>query len=236
MTDDTPSTHEPAAPDDTPTPPPGRTSRPFIGPFSLRQIGALVATLAVAGLMLAFINTPLAGAPDPFAPRPGSSFVPVGEATEGLRIGDRAPEFTGTVDGETVQLLDLDGRPIRLADLHGRAVWINFWATWCPPCQEETPVLRDVYEEYRDDGLELVAISVQETTAADVQRYAETYDLQYTIGFDATSAVFRTYQAYGLPTQLFVDREGIIRQVILGPVSRDQAESIIEPLLAAPGE
>jgi peroxiredoxin len=236
MTDDPPPLEEPQAPDDTPTPPSGRTSRPFIGPFSLRQIGALVATLAVAALLLAFINTPLAGAPDPVAARQGSSFVPVGEATEGLRIGDRAPEFTGTVDGETVQLLDLDGRPIRLADLHGRAVWINFWATWCPPCQEETPVLRDVYEEYRDHGLELVAISVQETTAADVQRYAETYDLQYTIGFDATSAVFRTYQAYGLPTQLFLDREGVIRQIVLGPVSREQAESIIEPLLAFPQE
>lgn len=212
--------------------PQGRTSRPFIGPFSLRQVAALVGTLIIAGLLLAFINTPLAGTPDRFTPRPGSSFVPVGEATEGLKVGDRAPELTGTVDGQTVGLVDLDGNPIRLADLRGRPVWINFWATWCPPCQEETPVLRDTYEKYRDQGLELVAISVQETTAEDVRRYAETYDLQYTIGFDATSAVFHTYQAFGLPTQLFLDRDGVIRDIVLGPVSRAQAESIIEPLVA----
>jgi peroxiredoxin len=236
MTDEEPATDGDPAADHRPELPRGRTSKPFIGPFSLRQVGALLATVAVAALILAFINTPLAGAPDSFTPRPGSSFVPVGEATEGLRVGDRAPEFTGTAQGQAVELLDLDGRPVRLADMRGRPVWINFWATWCPPCQEETPVLRDTYEKYREQDLELVAISVQETTAEDVRRYAETYGLEYTIGFDATSAVFHTYQAFGLPTQLFVDREGIIRQVILGPVSRDQAESIIEPLLAAPDE
>ena len=77
----------------------------------------------------------------------------------------------------------------------------------------------------------MIAISVQETTAEDVRRYAQTYDLDYTIGFDATSAVFHTYQAFGLPTQLFLDRDGVIRDIVLGPVSRAQAESIIEPLL-----
>jgi thiol-disulfide isomerase/thioredoxin len=212
--------------------PPGRTSRPFIGPFSLRQIGALVATLVVSALLLLAINTPLAGAPDPSAPQPGSSFVPVGPATEGLKVGDLAPELEGTVNGEMTPLVDLDGRPIRLADLRGRPVWINFWATWCPPCQEETPVLRDTYEKYRDDGLALIAVSVQETTPEDVRQYVETYGLDYTVGFDATSAVFHAYRAFGLPTQLFIDREGVIREVVLGPVSREQADSIIEPLLA----
>ncbi len=225
---------EPASSGDEPTDerrPVSRSSRPFIGPFSLRHLAALFATLIAAVLVLAFINTPLAGAPGAFTPRPGSSFVPVGDPTEGLRIGDVAPELAGTANGQPVVLHDLDGNPIRLADLRGRPVWINFWATWCPPCQEETPVLRDTYEEYRDQGLELIAISVQETTAEDVRRYAQTYDLDYTIGFDATSAVFHTYQAFGLPTQLFLDRDGVIRQIVLGPVSRQQAEAIIEPLL-----
>ena len=210
----------------------GRASRPFIGPFSLTQVGALLATLVVAALLLAAINTPIAGAPDPSPPQPGSSFVPVGPATEGLTVGDLAPELEGVVNGETVPLVDLEGRPIRLADLRGRPVWINFWATWCPPCQEETPVLRDTFEKYRDDGLALVAVSVQETTPEDVRRYVETYGLEYTVGFDATSAVFHAYRAFGLPTQLFIDRDGVIRQVVLGPVNREQAEAIIEPLMA----
>ncbi len=156
----------------------------------------------------------------------------VGSPEPGLRIGDVAPELTGTTPaGETVELTDLDGNPIRLADLRGHPVWINFWATWCPPCQEETPILRDMHDKYADDGLEVVAISVQETTADDVRAYVERYGLDYTVGFDATSAIFHTYHAFGLPTQLFLDKDGVIRDVVLGPISREAAEQKIQDLL-----
>lgn len=219
-------------PELTPAQPPSRWRRPLIGPFSLRQLVAVLLAVTITAVVLMAVNTPLAGAPEPTLPTPGSGFVPVGDPVEGLRIGDRAPELTGTHNGETIQLTDLEGNPIRLADLRGRPVWINFWATWCPPCQEETPVLRDVYEAHADEGLELIAISVQETTIDDVRAYAERYDLSYTVGFDATSAIFHTYRAFGLPTQLFLDREGVIRQIVLGPVTRDQAEQILAPLLA----
>jgi peroxiredoxin len=207
-------------------------NRRLIGPFTTAQIvSVLVAVVVTAGLLIA-LNTPIATRPQPSMPAPGSSFVPVRDAVEGLRVGDLAPEFTGTVNGEPVQLTDLDGNPIRLSDYRGRPVWINFWASWCPPCQEETPVLRDLYETYDEAGLALVAISVQETTAQDVRSYVERYGLEYTVGFDATSAIFHTYRAYGLPTQLFLDQNGVIRNVVLGPVNRAQAESIITPLLA----
>jgi thiol-disulfide isomerase/thioredoxin len=210
----------------------GRADRQAIGPFTVRHLAWLAVALAVTGFLAIAVSTPLVGGPRPSVPVPGSSFVPGGPPVEGLSPGDRAPELTGTVDGQTVELRDLEGNVIRLADLRGRVVWINFWASWCPPCQEETPVLRDVFERYRSDGLELVAISVQESTVDDVRRYAQTYGLDYTIGFDATSAIFQAYRAFGLPTQLFVDREGIIRHVVLGPVTRDQAANLIVPLLA----
>lgn len=206
--------------------------RPLIGPFSALHISALGAALVITGVLLAALSAPLAGAPEPTPLSPGSGFVPVGDAVEGLRLGDRAPELEGTLNGQPVELLDLDGNRIRLAELRGRPVWINFWATWCPPCQEETPVLRDMHNTYRDDGLELIAISVQETTVEDVRDYVERYGLEYTVGFDATSAIFKTYRAFGLPTQIFLDREGVIRNVVLGPVTRSQAEAILEPLMA----
>jgi hypothetical protein len=81
-------------------------------------------------------------------------------------------------------------------------------------------------------SLALIVISVQETTPEDVRRYVETYELDYTVGFDATSAIFATYQAYGLPTQLFLDRDGVIRTVVRGPLSEIEAERILAPLLA----
>lgn len=208
-----------------------RWERQLLGPFTTRQLAIVVTSVVVLALVLMAVTTPLAKPVDPSLPQPGSDFFPVGEPTVGLVAGQIAPELTGTLDGQTIQLTDLDGQPISLTALRGRPVWLNFWATWCPPCQEETPVLRDVYEQYRGRGLALVAVSVQETTVDDVKRYVETYGLQYTVGFDATSAVFHTYRGFGLPTQFFIDRDGVIRTVVLGPVTRESARGYVEALL-----
>jgi cytochrome c biogenesis protein CcmG, thiol:disulfide interchange protein DsbE len=136
---------------------------------------------------------------------------------------------------QVVGLSDLEGRPIRLADLKGRPIWIDFFATWCPPCQQETPTLQKLYEEHRAEGLVLLAVSVQETSADDVRAYATRYGLTFPIGFDATSAVFKAYQAYGLPTQLFIGRDGIIRSVVRGPVSELTGEQNLAPILSGTG-
>src|SRR5688572_17375418 len=95
-------------------------SRRIIGPFTGLQIVAVIAAVAVTAGLLAVLNAPISTPPRPSLPAPGSSFVPVGEPVEGLRIGDRAPEFSADVNGQTVQLTDLDGNPIRLADLRGK--------------------------------------------------------------------------------------------------------------------
>lgn len=211
-----------------------RWERQLLGPFTTRQLATVVTAVVVLALVLMAVTTPLAKPVDPSLPQPGSAFYRVGEPTVGLKAGDIAPELTGAYEGATVGLTDLDGRPITLAGLRGRPVWLNFWATWCPPCQEETPVLRDVYEQYRGRGLALVAVSVQETTVDDVRRYVDTYGLQYTVGFDATSAIFHAYRGFGLPTQFFIDGTGVIRKVVLGPVTREQAAANIESLLSAP--
>jgi peroxiredoxin len=202
-----------------------------VGPFTLRHIAALGASLLAVAAVLIVVTLPITGPAATPPPAPGASFFVISPPTVGLAVGQKAPEFSGVVDGQTVGLTDLSGNPIRLADLRGHPVWVSFWASWCPPCQQETPVLRDVFDAYRARGLDLVAISVQETTAADVQAYAQKYGLNFTIGFDATSAVFKTYQAYGLPTHLFLDGDGIIRAIHLGPLTQAQAEQILAPLV-----
>jgi cytochrome c biogenesis protein CcmG/thiol:disulfide interchange protein DsbE len=215
--------------------PSGRRDRRsgIVGPFTARQLLAILLVVVIAGMVLYALTRPL-GRRGTTTMGNSIGFYQIGEAVEGLQAGQRAPELQGEVDGQVVGLVDLDGRPIRLADLRGRPVWINFWATWCPPCQQETPVLRAMHERHAKDDLAHVAISVQESTPDDVRRYAQTYGLGYTIGFDATSAVFRAYRAYGLPTQLFIDREGIIRGVWHGPLTEQQAEELLAPILASP--
>ncbi|MEX1170397.1 MAG: TlpA disulfide reductase family protein [Chloroflexota bacterium] len=199
---------------------PGFVHRPerhgLVGPFSGRQLLAAFAAVVVSIVVLVAVTTPLgntAEGPGTVDPRP-TQYIIGPAPQEGLQPGDLAPEFTVALgDGSTYQLADLDGQPIRLADLRGKAVWVNFWASWCPPCQQETPILREMAERYRDAGLVVVGIAVQETSPADIQAYAERYDLDYTIGFDASGHVFREYRVFGLPTQFFIRADGTIASV-----------------------
>jgi peroxiredoxin len=207
--------------------------RGLIGPFSGRQLLFAFGAVIVAIVGLTIVTTPLgntAGGPvfeDPL----GTPFV-IGPPVEGLRVGDVAPDFEIPLDdGTTYQLHDLDGKPVSLADLRGKAVWINFFASWCPPCQGETPVLRDLAERYEDQGLEVVGVSIQETTPDDLRAYAERYQLPYTIGFDASGHVFREFRAYALPTQFFLDPDGVIRFIAQGPLSEEGASQRIEAIL-----
>jgi len=212
-----------------------RWARRLIGPFTLGHLAVAAAVLLTAAVLLVVLGTPLGTPQGPQAQVPGSGFYQIDEPTAGLSVGQLAPELEGDVDGEMVGLRDLDGQPLRLADLRGDPVWLSFFATWCPPCQEETPVLREAHERFGPRGLKMIAVSVQETTADDVAAWAETYDLRYPIGFDATSAVFHAYDGFGLPTHVFIDRDGVIRHLQYGPLDLEQIATIVEPLLASAG-
>jgi peroxiredoxin len=217
---------------------PAFTHRParhgLIGPFSGRQLLAGAIAVLVIAIVGVVVTTPLgntANQPDLIDPL-ATPFI-IGEApAEGLKAGQQAPEMTIDLgDGSTYQLKDLDGNPVRLADLRGKVVWLNFFASWCPPCQQETPILRTLSDTYRDRGLEVVGISVQETTASDVKAYADRYRLRYPIGFDGSGNVLREYRVFALPTQFFLDTDGVIQQVVSGPVDEQGARALIESLL-----
>ena len=219
------------------TPRPGFTHKRerhgVVGPFSGRQLIGVFAAIVVAVVVLVAVTTPLgntATGPGTVDPRP-TQYLIGPETTEGLRPGDLAPELSVPLDdGTTYQLTDLDGRPIRLADLRGKAVWINFWASWCPPCQQETPIIRELAERYRDDGLVVVAIAVQETSPEDIRAYAKRYDLGYTIGFDASGHIYRRYRVFGLPTQFFIRPDGVI-DAVGKTVDEASAVAAIEAIL-----
>ena len=209
-----------------------------IGPFSGRQLLAAFGAVVGAIVVLVGVTTPLgntANGPGTVNPRP-TAFILSSPPPVGLKVGATAPEFSVPLaDGTTYQLTDLDGKPIRLADLRGKAVWVNFWTTWCPPCQSEVPILRDLAERYRDRGLVLVAISVQETSPADVKAYADRYELGYTIGFDGSGKIFHAYKGYALPTQVFIDPNGVIASLVGAPLDEAGAIAQIEAILPEAG-
>ena len=213
--------------------PPTRRRR-GVGPFSLRQI-TLTAAIAIAAAVVLELATAPIGPSRNGLPDPVPSAYLLGSPIPGLRIGDAAPELeVPAAGGGRFGLADLDGRPIRLADLRGRVVWLDFWASWCPPCRSETPVLDGMDRRYRDRGLTLVAIQVQQTVD-EGRRYAAAYGLHYAIGADLAGDVFRAYRVYALPTQFVIDTNGILRAVINGPVYDATVARLLEPLLPAGG-
>ena len=213
--------------------PPAR--RGLVGPFTGRQLLAVLGVVVLGAIGLTLATRPIAAGPGSATPIPLATPYLVGAVTEGLHPGDVAPELAVThSDGSTVQLGDLDGNPVRLADLRGKLVWLNFWATWCPPCQSETPVLRDMDEAYRDKGLAIVGIAVQETTPDDVKAYADQYQLGFPIAFDASADIFDLYKVFALPTQFFIGPDGRVIQVVNGPMTDDTARQLIEASLPKP--
>ena len=140
------------------------------------------------------------------------------------REGFLAPDFT---------LDTLQGEKVTLSDLRGKIVLINLWATWCPPCRAEMPALEKSYELYKDSGVVILGVNLtNQDSEKDVSRFVEEFGLTFPILLDRDGNVSALYQLMGLPTTYFVNREGIIRTVVVGgPMSETFIRSKIEALV-----
>jgi thiol-disulfide isomerase/thioredoxin len=212
-----------------------RERRGLIGPFGGRQLLGGAVVVVVVAIVLVVATTPLGstGGINLGNPQPTQYVITPG-VTNGLRVGDVPPALSiPGADGSPTPLLDLAGRPIDLTALRGHPIWINFFASWCPPCQSETPVVRDIAERYRDHGLVVLGISVQESSVDNVRAYADRYQLGYTIGADSRGAIYNAYRLRGIPTSFFVGTEGAIHAIMNGPLTEAGASRQVEALLPA---
>lgn len=142
------------------------------------------------------------------------------------QVGEAAREFTA---------MTLDGREVTLESLKGEVVLLNLWATWCTPCRAETPYLQEIYEEHRDEGFEIVGISMDTGDAADdVAMFVEEYAVTYTILHDGTMQQMDDYNVLGLPATFLIDREGVLQWVRYGPIPEGDPDflSALEDLLS----
>ena len=121
---------------------------------------------------------------------------------------------------------------VKLSDLRGKVLLINFWASWCKPCEQEAADLRSAWAHYKDSG-NVVFMGVDYVdTEPEARAYLEKFDIQYPNGPDVGTTISQLFRIQGVPETYFVDQSGVLRYAQIGPfTSADQIQSIIDPLL-----
>jgi thiol-disulfide isomerase/thioredoxin len=142
------------------------------------------------------------------------------EGEIGLKEGNIAPNFT---------LETLDGDEMALTDFRGQKVFVNFWATWCPPCQAEMPHMQELYEEH---DVEILAINLTETepNVEQVDRFRNDFELTFPILLDHDVSIAELYQIQPIPSSYFIDTNGRIHSVALGALTKEMMVQRIEEM------
>ncbi len=160
-----------------------------------------------------------------------------------MNRGRLRPVGAGTVAPQ-FEVIDLGGNPARLSDYQGEVVMINIWATWCAPCRFEMPSMERLHQRFKDDGLRILAISVDAKLGeadqvgrpgGDLQAFADSLGLTFTILHDPSGEIQNLYQTTGVPETLLVGRDGVIYKKVAGPTEWDASEhqELIRRLLVA---
>lgn len=130
-----------------------------------------------------------------------------------------------------ITLTAFDGSPVSLETWRGKVVVVNFWASWCKPaCYDEAPVLERAWRTYRDRGLVVVGVDMQDTPEA-ARAFIRQFQLSFPNAPDEGGKVAVEYGVYGVPETFFVDRAGTIRAKHVGAVTDEVIRATLEPLL-----
>lgn len=210
-----------AQPDQQVTEPPG-SNPPALVPAAAEQAPAQPAAAAESAPAQAMSAAPADAAPA-LAPQSAPPAVDLSIPVE-PKIGFRAPDFA---------LQTLSGETVRLSDLVGRPVVISYWATWCIPCQQELPILEQLFREYQSQGLVVVTVNaIDQDSLDDVQDMVGEKSMTLPVLLDQGNQFASTYGALFFPTTIFVDASGVIRFIRLGDSSEADLRSKVENLLA----
>lgn len=120
------------------------------------------------------------------------------------------------------ELKSLDGKPVGLTTFRGKPLMINFFASWCDPCREEMPLINELAARAGKEGYGVLGIAVEDTRAA-IMQYAQEAKLVFPIALDLNSTVKRAYRIFGPPATFFIDGQGTIRHVVIGPITAERA-------------
>jgi len=138
-----------------------------------------------------------------------------------LQVGDEAPDFV---------LTDMNGEKHQLSDYRGQGVFLNFWGTWCKPCEREFPLMDQQYQEVKDAGLQILAVNIGESDFA-VQKFVDRKGLTFPVLIDDNKSVMETYNINPLPTTFLVNPEGKIEKIITGEMSEEKIKEYMAQIM-----
>ena len=127
----------------------------------------------------------------------------------------------------------LDGTDFTLSQQKGKVIFLNFWATWCPPCRDEMPSMEALYQRFKDSGLEIIAVNLRESSN-DVNAFMNQYKLTFPAALDSRGSVGAMYNVRAIPTTYIIDRRGLIVGQLVGSIDWNTPRVIaaFEALLA----
>lgn len=141
-----------------------------------------------------------------------------------IAVGSRAPDFV---------LTSFEGETHNTADLRGQVILINFWASWCQPCEEEAAFLEQVYQEYRDQGVVFLGVDYVDTEP-EARAYLARFAISYPNGPDLRTEISQAFRIRGVPETYIVDSQGTLVSRKIGPyASLGEIEAAIEAAMAA---
>ena len=147
------------------------------------------------------------------------------ESSDDIKVGNMAPEFKG----ETI-----DGKELKLSDYKGRVILLDFWASWCGPCQKELPFLFQMYDDNEDRNFIIIAVNIDKKLNS-AQKFLEklTEKAHFPIVWDSKSEIPALYNIESMPTTIFIDKEGVIRYIHTGftDSSKDMLRNELDELL-----
>ena len=141
--------------------------------------------------------------------------------------GNPAPDFTlATFSGYDGGL----GQTAKLSDLKGKVVVMNFWGSWCVECHKEAADLEATYAKYKSKGVVFLGIDWLDTDAPALA-YLARYGISYANGFDVQSKISKQYRITGAPETFIIDKNGIVREVIIQPISEQRLSEMIDKVI-----
>jgi len=131
------------------------------------------------------------------------------------------------------KITSFEGETLTLSDLRGQVVVINFWASWCIPCRDETPYLERIWRIYQDKDVIFIGVDIQDTIK-EALGFIDEYDVTYFTGPDFGSEIAKAFNLRGLPQTFFIAKNGEINSVIVGELIPPELEEKLDELLAEP--